>query len=209
MQGGAAAVSKQRRQLEKAKERRRAELRKKRAERAKRAEDAFNKLSEDGKVLPESLVPDFLARAVQLPRDMLEPNAVELVVTTARGNTEGESLAKDALLGAVRKYAEYVRKSKNIDEMFDKFDTNKDGVLSRSELKKALQAHEKKTGRSGKAFGVELTVDDKDVDFILEQTDADHDGTISRSELLPAIAAWEELAAIKLENLEKKTCTIS
>lgn len=215
MMGGAAAADSGRRKKEaKDRERRREAVRKKRQARAQRAERAFDKLSGDGASLPESRVGDFLSEVVQVPREKLEAEAVELVVSTARGGGEGGAtgeLSKSALLGAVEKYGEYVRKSKDIDDIFDKFDANKDGVLSRSELKKALKAHEKKSKADRNVHGMQakLFIDDSDIDFILEQSDADNSGAVSRSELLPAIAAWEELAATKIEKKKKGGCTIS
>lgn len=210
-----AASTGRRKRLEKDREKRREALRKKRQARAKRAEQAFNKISDDGAVLREDQLEDFLSEVVQVPRNKLEADAVELVISTARGGADdsergvSDVLAKSALLGAVEKYGEYVRKSKDIDDIFEKFDANKDGVLSRSELKKALKAHEKKADRKVKGVQAKLFIDESDIDFILEQSDADNSGAVSRSELLPAIAAWEELAAIKIEKRKKGGCTIS
>lgn len=213
--GAGAATSGRRKRDERDREKRREAVRKKRQARAKRAEQAFDKLSDDGVVLPEAKVEGFLANVLQVPQEKLEAEAVELVISTARGaaHQSGEEssggLAKSDLLGAVEKYGEYIRKSRQIDDIFDRFDANKDGVLSRSELKKALKAHEKKADRTVKGLQTKLFVDDSDIDFILEQSDADNSGAVSRSELLPAIAAWEELAAIKIEKRKKGGCIVS
>mmetsp|Transcript_1957 Transcript_1957/g.5176 ORF Transcript_1957/g.5176 Transcript_1957/m.5176 type:complete len:215 (-) Transcript_1957:124-768(-) len=214
MAAGAAASSRRKKRMEQDRAKRREAVRKKRQARLKRAEKAFGELSDDGAVLPEGRIEDFLSEVVQVPKNKLESEAVELVISSSRVrsrkvNGGAGEFEKSELLGAVEKYGEYVRKSKDIDGMFDRFDANKDGVLSRSELKKALQAHEKKAERNVKGVQAKLLIDDKDIDFILEQSDADNSGAISRSELLPAIAAWEELAAIKIEKRKKGSCTIS
>lgn len=202
---GGAAADEQRRRIEKDRAKRRAALQKQREARTKRAERAFEKFSEDGAVLPESHVEDFFAEVVKVERGKLEPNAVELVTNTAHASAKneggGDGLTKSALLGAVEKYGEYVRRSKEIDDMFKKFDVNKDGELSRPELKEALQAREK-ADESG------LRVDDEDIEFLLAKCDADQGGTIGRSEVLPAIAAWEELRVVKIKKKKKSMCII-
>jgi len=108
-----------------------------------------------------------------------------------------------ALLNAIDKYDFYLQNGQKIHDIFKEFDTNKDGELSRSELRDALQEYERKyANRNVRGVHVFLVVSNKDLDFILQQADADHSGKINRAELLPALAIWEELAALHIQEKE-------
>jgi len=214
MASAAAASSAQRRREQKA--RHYASVQKARRLRSERADAAFDKLSSNGKTLAESHVHDFLSAVVQIPREDLSPDAVQLVIDTAyryqrqqsqEQQSENGLLKRQALLAAAGKYGEYVRQSKAINAIYDTFDRDHDDLLSRRELLRALQDRERKTPRHVQGIVVRLVVTEEDIDFVLEKCDADGDGKISRSELLPALAAWEELAAVKLED-ESACCTL-
>jgi len=178
-----------------------------------RTGEKFEKLSEDGMWLMESQIEELLALAMMKKQHRLEPDAVQLVVDTARRSQEKDGLdppshlegamAKKHLVKAVEKYGEFIQKSERIDEVFQKFDKNKDGYLSKKELTKMLQDYERKCNRSKNGIAIQLMVAPDDVDWIIEESDSDNTGTIDQAEYLPAIAAWEELAQMKLEDSEK------
>ena len=185
--------------------RRRAELQRQRERRRARAAKIFDATTSDR--LSEAQLSDFLKRVMGV--NTLDTNALQLVIDTINGHEEqkksasssGKGFVREAVLDALEKYGEYVKHAKMVNEMYNKFDKDKDGGLSRREFGRALEAYERNANRAGKKSGVvvHLVVTDADLDLILEKADANKDGEISRNEVLPALAAWEELAEIKLE----------
>ena len=198
---------------------RRKALERKRQLRMNKAKLTFAKHSIDGETLSEKMIPKFLAESIttnrkKVTQHQLEEHAVQLVIDNAyklQNNEERKSkseLEKDALLNSVEKYAEYVSMSHKIDGMFTKFDVNKDGVLSRSELRKALEDYEKSAGHTVRGLHFKFDITEEDLDFVLKASDADGNGSLSQNEVLPAIAAWEELCLIKIEEKETENCCI-
>ena len=198
---------------------------------SERSREVFDKLSHDGEYLSESQVPDFLAQTLMIrDKNRLDPHAVQLVIDMAREKKQMElnndeaattatmttstttkpgstvMLAKGRLLKAAQKYGSYARQAKKIDQIFAEFDKNKDGMLSRDELKRALKAHEQNANRSVNGIVTYLVIDDNDIDFILQNCDVEGDGYISRNELLPVIATWEQMALYEIEQRENATC---
>mmetsp|Transcript_13578 Transcript_13578/g.21176 ORF Transcript_13578/g.21176 Transcript_13578/m.21176 type:complete len:222 (+) Transcript_13578:101-766(+) len=194
---------------------RRIEIQTARLARIQRASDVFEKMSADGKSLSESKLEAFISEVMKVPKNELRQEAVQLVTDMLRNSNQGTGKStsklhsKDAVLRAIEKYGEYIKESEKIDNLFLKFDYNKDGELSRKELRNALEEHERKNHRFSNGVTIVLFVEEEDIDFILQQSDANKNGKISRNEVLPAIAAWEELASMKVEeNNDGCACSI-
>ena len=190
--------------------RRREALKRQRERRRQLAANVFDRLQISGRLADDQL-PEFLQQVMHMKT--LDSNGTQMVLDAARassdtssstsnGNHKQEGLGKEALINAVEKYGEYVKHAKMVNEMYEKFDKDKDGGLSRKEFIKALESYERNANRSANGIAIHLIVTDADLDLILEKADANNDGEISKNELLPALAAWEELAAIKVENHE-------
>ena len=101
---------------------------------------------------------------MEIPKTSLDPDAVQLVLDTARRRTAQESahhnenendnkqtkvsppqdLEMDALVKSVEKYGEYITKAKVINRAFRKYYREKDGSLSRDELPRLLRDYELK-----------------------------------------------------------------
>mmetsp|Transcript_24083 Transcript_24083/g.33859 ORF Transcript_24083/g.33859 Transcript_24083/m.33859 type:complete len:215 (-) Transcript_24083:635-1279(-) len=208
--GAASAGSRKRRNNDHSK--RKHAIQTKRLARQQRAHDIFERHSADGNYLSESNLEAYISDVVKVPKQSLQPEAVDLVLEMLRKSNEGTGKStsklhsRKSVVRAMEKYGEYIKESKKIDQLFKKFDYNKDGELSRKELRNALEDQERKRKRSVNGVSVVVFVEDEDLDIILEHSDADHNGKISRSEVLPAIATWEELASIKIQ--ETKSCVI-
>ena len=215
---GAAASTQQRLKQRKTERKRAAQrefLRKERESQAKRAEVSFANLSSDGgKSLEETQAAEFMAAVILCRVPDLDTDAVQFVVDTVRRDEAKDPtvpdnrLEKSALLRAVDKYGEYVRSAKKIEELYRAFDYNKDGVLSRTELRAALQDGENKQRREMNGMTMRIFVSEDDIDFILEQSDISGDGLISRNEVLHALATWDKLVKLKMEEGEAMCCTI-
>lgn len=200
---------------------RQAFLRKVKRER-KRASEKFDLMAvewdEHGLYILESRVEEFLVVAFAIPKESLDPDAVQLVIDSTAKNQEKNGcvvkeghLSKYSLMESFQKYHLYVRSYEKIEKIFKKFDQESDGYLSRTELCQALREREREHDRRVSGGRVILVVKEKDLDFIIEQADADKTGKINRAEFLPAIAVWEELAEIRItemENSMKCSCTI-
>lgn len=178
-----------------------------------RTGEKFDELSEDGMWLMESQIEELLALAMRKKEHKLEPDAVQLVVDTTHRSQEKDgltppshmagALAKKHLVKAVEKYGEFIQNADKIDEVFQKFDKNKDGYLSHKQLTKMLQDYERKQNRAKNGVAIRLMVMPEDVDWIIEESDSDNTGMINQAEYLPAIAAWEEIAQMKMEDSGK------
>ncbi|CAB9501564.1 expressed unknown protein [Seminavis robusta] len=186
-----------------------------------RAAEIFDVMSADGEWLAQSSeIKKLLARSLLIIEPAkLQEDAVQLVMNTARHSQQRDgmspppgmedgALCKEALVDAVEKYGEYIRKAKKIDIIFQKYDKGKDGYLSKKELRSMLEDYERKAGRSRNGLVVNLYISDEDLDWIMEQSDADGNNKISHAEYLPAIAAWEELAEMKLAETATCGCVI-
>ena len=200
------------------------ELARQRRARKERANKAFEDMVQPPQtLLYESQISAFLNRVLQIPT--LHPDAVQLVLDTARRRTAQESarhdddktpqnpspsqgLDKEALINSVEKYGEYIQKAKTVDKAFRKYDREKDGSLSRNELHRLLRDYELKAGRTLRGMVIRLVPTDEDVDWVIAQCDVEGDGTICQAEYLPAIAAWEELAQLKMLQQSQACCVI-
>jgi Ca2+-binding EF-hand superfamily protein len=233
----AAATSKQRIQQQKSIVRARDACRRKAEKRNATASKVFDSLANSEGRLDEHQVETFLETALLIHKDKLDAEAVRLVTDTAirsrrssavnhdhhHDDDDGEtinnnsittastSFSKPAMMHAIQKYGLYLRKRDEINTIFEKFDIDKDGYLSRMELKQALQERERTANRAVNGIHIELFVAEDDLDFILKEADSEGDGMIDKAEVLPALAAWEDLALeelVELENAGVCSCII-
>ena len=198
---------------------RRLQLQRQRERRRVRAATIFDNLTKDSPTgeLPRAQLETYLMAVLHIQDNHdhdhnhkpLDPNIVTLVLQACGCHTL-QSLPKEKLLHAMDTYGEYVLQHKKVDAMYDRFDKDANGALSRAEFARALQAYEDRDANHHTAYGlpVRWVVTDEDLDFILAAADADADGQISRMEMLPALAAWEEMAAMKLAEQEKSACCV-
>ena len=103
-----------------------------------------------------------------------------------------------------RKSARYIMRAKEVDAVFDTFDTDGDGFLSRDELTAVLVKCKKDAMiRDGAREGVgalehEPEVYDYELDAIIEESDWNKDGKIGRDEAAFAIATWMDQVDARL-----------
>jgi Ca2+-binding EF-hand superfamily protein len=210
----AAATSRKRMQKQKSIRRARNACRRKAERRNALASKVFDSLSNSEGRLDKDQVEIFLETSLLIHKNKLDAEAVRLVTDTARRSSADKngtdadsatstSFSKPAMMHAFQKYGLYLRKRDEINTIFDKFDVNKDGYLSRIELKQALEERERTANRAVCGIVTKLFVSEDDLDFILKEADSEGDGMIDRAEVLPALAAWEELAEGYLEEMEK------
>jgi len=178
-----------------------------------RAETFFTHYSSDAQTIEEIQVPEFLSQVVEKDLKDMEPDAVELVIKYAQNIqnplTPSGYIERKPFLKTVDKFADFIARSATINNVFDEFDVNKDGLLCRGELVKMLQNIEAFTERKTiDGVVIRLDVFDDDIDFILEQSDQDGDGKISKIEVLAALGAWEGLALCKIDAVSKGCCVI-
>lgn len=126
------------------------------------------------------------------------------VSETIDGDNRGvkrESLAKVMMV-----YRDYASQKKEIDLIFDEFDTDNSGFIDRKELIKLLQSYHDKHPDIPNP-------EEDDVEFILDiilrENDKDHSpsGSIARDEILPAIATWKRVAS-ELSKSRSRVCVI-
>jgi Ca2+-binding EF-hand superfamily protein len=188
-------------------QKRREQAQKQQQQRARKAKTTFEHLSNDAQSMKESLLVEYLVSVLRVKSNSLDDAAVQMVMEYARKKQGSQApkgyLEKSALLEAIDKYGDYLVNSKKVNEIFNRFDTNKDGVLSRKELWNALKEHEQGIVRHNAG---RMVVTEEDLEMILQRCDADNSGKVSRDEILPAIAAWEELVSIKVE--QQQDCCI-
>ena len=199
-------------------------VKKKKKCRYQQASKVFEELSQDGYSIDEFQLVEFLSKVLQIDKSQLDEHAIQLikdttVVESAKLNVsvvveptlEEQPLPKQKqhqsfqftrkqMLEVLDTYDTYVEDSKKINEIFDKYDSDMDGYLTKFQLKEALQDHERRYARTRYVNGVPVTlfVEDEDITEIMD--DSNPKGRrINRSTLLPAIAAWESIAQRKIE----------
>lgn len=167
-----------------------------------------------GDCIEQDQIPDFLAKVLLVHQSKLDPDGVQFVIDMSKSNnkeskSEGsDQISKEALKRAIEKYSEYILRKKEIDQIFKQFDKNRVGEMNRKELKRMLEAHERKVTRAVHGVVINLMVDDDDIDVILEESDIDKDGKIGPTEVLTAIAAWEQIVQLELKKREEQSCCI-
>ena len=137
-----------------------------RSRRRDRAETVFAKLCDCNGMLPENKLQLFLARVVCLPEDKLEPNAKKLVFDTAHRQQDNGGFRKEPLLDAVKKYGEYIRQSKMVNDTYQKFQKSENEGLTRNELRYVLESYERRADRLVHGMQLSLFITDDDLDFI-------------------------------------------
>ena len=131
-------------------------------------------------------------------------------------------MPRAALLRAATKYRYYLQHAKQLDAMFDRFDRNRNGMLSRSELQRALNDAERNNLRvnddgvmqkgtkrvTNMGGGVQLRCSDDDLDYILRECDINGDGGIDKTELLAALATWKLLTDQEMAERNAPCCVV-
>lgn len=217
----AAATSRQRLQRQKSVAKARSTLRRKQERQKQFASQVFDKLSNDAGRLDDDKVELFLETSLSIQADQLNRDALQMVRDAAQkrfrqsmteNHPNGFSLSdtqvtysKEGIMHAFQKYSFYLRNMEEIDSIFDKFDVDRDGHLSRKELHQALQEREHTNKRVVKGVVTEFFVTEEDLDFILEYADERKDGMIDKAEVLPAVACWEEIAEGYVAEMEAST----
>lgn len=193
------------------------------------ASKVFDSLANEAGRLDEEALVIFLATSLLIPRSKLQPDALQMVRNEAqrgfRCSVSAEammlkqsksnkiSFSKAGMMRAFEKYGLYLQKRDEVDAIFEKFDRDDDGQLSRKDLLRLLEQREKHMRPPRSINGIEFTLifHPEDLDFVLNEADADGDALIGKSELLPALALWEELAEKRVEEMQKQglcACTI-
>ncbi|CAB9507819.1 expressed unknown protein [Seminavis robusta] len=162
--------------------------------------------------LLEDDIYDYLEEVLNIEAEKIQPEAVSLLLDTAQRHMKQKegwvfddkdepALSRDALIDAVVKYGEFIKRfeQKGEEDVFKKYDKQDDGNLSRRELRHMLQDYERKATRSKNGLVITFMIYETDLDWIIAQVDEDGNGEIGRGEFLPAIAAWEELAEARLQ----------
>lgn len=106
---------------------------------------------------------------------------------TKVGGTTVQGISKDAASEVVSKVLEYIKQQSTIDPIFEKFDTDGNGVLDEEELLALLQSvatHHNMPPES---------VTKEDVATVLRLADANGTNVIERDEVLFACARWRNL----------------
>jgi Ca2+-binding EF-hand superfamily protein len=196
--------------------------------RAELARNVFDDLSsDDGLTIPKSLLEELLSRVINVDKEKLNNDAVQLVLDTEQGKRENKGgddknqcktsnekgvLHRNALLCSYERYNDYMKALPVIDEIFAKYDKNRDGFLSGKEFMNMLQVRERDDKahdpRVRKGLMVDVIVLYEDVESIMQQIDLDRDGMVGRHEVIPAFDAWDIIVAKKLTK-KSECCTIS
>ena len=211
----AAATSRQRLQRQKSVARARATLRRKQERQNQIALEVFDRLANDQGRLDDDKLEQFLENSLSIPSNQLNRNALQMVRDAAQkrhrlsiSDHNGETIttySKEGMMHAFQKYSFYLRNMQEIDSIFDKFDTDRDGHLSRHELQKALQEREHTNKRVVRGVVTELILTEDDLDFILQEADERKDDRMDKAEALCAVACWEEMAGRYVEEMEAGT----
>jgi len=111
-----------------------------------------------------------------------------------------DTVPREKVILAVKKFKAEVKYAKELQETFDKFDTDKSGSLDVSQLKACL---EEAAHRAGYLY---MKADDADVAHVLATADKSNTNTILIEELKPALATWLEVAEERKAEAAKSGC---
>jgi len=112
----------------------------------------------------------------------------------------GGSITRETASGVVSKYGSYVRDKASIDALFERFDEDGTGQISKAELLPLLRA----CAEAIPSIPSD-EVDEETVDSIMATADTDGTGELDRVELKIALAGWkEDMSSIDWNALEKQ-----
>lgn len=94
----------------------------------------------------------------------------------------GVTIKKDELFGALSVWDCYMQQAKDIDYLFNRYDTDQSGQLDKEELRSLL-------GDLGKKHGFDPPTE-VELEYIFHEADTWRDGCIERLELAKAVAAY-------------------
>lgn len=114
-------------------------------------------------------------------------------------------VTQENCMNLIKKFRYYLKQKRYLDGLFDKYDTDKSGILQASELVQLMK--DKARGPSG--LGEEIEVDEADVETVLEVCGSKDLAGIPRENLLSAIAEWHVIAEKKRTEQKKSSfCAI-
>ena len=103
----------------------------------------------------------------------------------------------------MRKYRHYAKQWDKLNELFTKYDKNRNGILEKNEIRSLM---------IDKARGVmnvsqTVTVSEEDVDYVMRLANPNYEkeGGISREQLMTAVSQWYHLASLKRKKMREKT----
>lgn len=110
-------------------------------------------------------------------------------------------ITRDAAVHAYLKYAYYLHHRREMEEIFDRFDLNRDNQLELTELANVLEWIEKRNvvRRHGTFFAMahEVKVGKHELLQVMRRCDVNANGKIDRAEAIPAMAYWTEYARVR------------
>ena len=114
-----------------------------------------------------------------------------------------EEINKENVTEIVRKYRHYAKQWDKLNELFTKYDINRNGILEKNEIRSLME---------DKARGVmnvsqTVTVTEEDVDYVMRLANPNYEkeGGISREQLMTAVSQWYHLASLKRKKMREKT----
>ena len=114
-----------------------------------------------------------------------------------------EEINKENVMEIVRKYRHYAKQWDKLNELFTKYDKNRNGILEKNEIRSLM---------IDKARGVmnvsqTVTVTEEDVDYVMRLANPNYkkEGGISREQLMTAVSQWYHLASLKRKKMREKT----
>ena len=116
--------------------------------------------------------------------------ALNLAMSLATPDEEGKmnGITKKDVSGMVAKVSQYMRQQATIDPVFEKWDSDGNGVLDEEETLNLLKMV------AGPIPGVEKEkITQEDVKFIIMMCDKSSDGGLDRSELMFACVTWKQI----------------
>eukprot|EP01047_Picozoa_sp_COSAG01_P080074 COSAG01_NODE_15426_length_1338_cov_1.929782_2_plen_204_part_00 len=129
------------------------------------------------------LVPDYAPDEAAL--NLLMEKAVDVQGKDEQVCTwDTHGITRAAVRLVVTKYLAYLKEQKYLDKIFEKFDTDKSGLLEKQELLGLMQT----MAPAGKRPAAE------DVEFVLCRCNVSQGGGIPRTEVLAAVATWRAIA---------------
>ena len=113
-----------------------------------------------------------------------------------------EVATRETIMDIVKKYRHYIKNWENLNNLFQKYDTNNNGLLEKNEI------HDLMVDKAGGVVNVSSRVEvtDEDVQYVMNLADPESEkkGGIDREHLMTAIASWYQIASKKRVEAKKQ-----